>query len=275
MFVETITRSFFRKPKRRVVYTCMFGYSEALNDFPIDADPGTDLLCFTDDPQLKSSVWRIVYAPYPMLDPVRAAKRIKILPHRFLSEYESSLYIDNTVRLKRPVADIFEEYLDRSASPFVCFNHPWRNCIFDEADELIKIGFDDPHRIRAQMEFYRLLGIPKQIGLFKGAFLLRRHNDAELSSVMECWFEQLLKYSFRDQLSLPVVMRWMNFSCGIITHDFLKSDVLDWPLVTGERLPRDFDDVRYLRLHPDVHAEGVNPRRHYMAFGRSEGRRYK
>lgn len=39
-------------------------------------------------------------------------------------------------------------------------------------------------------------------------------------------------------------------------------------------LPDDFDAQRYLALHPDVRAAGMDPVVHYLNFGRSEGRRY-
>jgi FkbH-like protein len=42
-----------------------------------------------------------------------------------------------------------------------------------------------------------------------------------------------------------------------------------------DALPADFDGAVYLDLNPDVRAANVNPSDHYLAFGRSEGRRYK
>ena len=26
---------------------------------------------------------------------------------------------------------------------FWCFRHPWRNCVYDEAEEIIQLGYDD------------------------------------------------------------------------------------------------------------------------------------
>lgn len=40
-------------------------------------------------------------------------------------------------------------------------------------------------------------------------------------------------------------------------------------------LPNDFDPEIYLELHPDVKSAGVDPGRHYLEFGISEGRAYK
>ena len=39
--------------------------------------------------------------------------------------------------------------------------------------------------------------------------------------------------------------------------------------------PADFDPARYLELNPDVAAAGADPVRHYLDFGRREGRRFR
>lgn len=43
----------------------------------------------------------------------------------------------------------------------------------------------------------------------------------------------------------------------------------------GGPLPLDFDPVQYLALNDDVRIAGVDPREHYLSFGRREGRLYK
>ena len=95
---------------RRVVYTCLFGHSELFNDFEYERD-GIDFICFTDDPELRSDFWKIELLPRRVLDPARAAKKIKALPHVYLAQYDLSLYVDNTIRLKVPPARMFEEKL--------------------------------------------------------------------------------------------------------------------------------------------------------------------
>src|SRR3954463_12025496 len=95
---------------RRVVYTCLFGHSELFNDFEYERG-GIDFVCFTDDPELRSDFWRIEVLPRRALDPARAAKRIKTLPHIHLAQHDCSLYLDNSVRLKVAPKAMFEEYL--------------------------------------------------------------------------------------------------------------------------------------------------------------------
>jgi hypothetical protein len=252
----------------------MFGFSEPFNDFPYEGTGGIDFVCFTDDPHLRSRVWTIKLVDRGLLDPARAAKQIKALPHRFLPEYDWSLYIDNTVRLKVPPKQLFDRFLAEASSPLVCFHHPSRDCIYDEANAVIAAAYDDPARVRAQMRFYRHLGYPAHNGLAKGLFLLRRHHDPILTPVMERWHQQVLCQSMRDQLSLNPVMWFDRFTPTYLNLRFADFELLDWPLVKGAiRLPRDFDDARYVELNIDVRHHDA--RHHYLFYGAAEGRRYK
>jgi hypothetical protein len=265
-----------RARQRRVVYTCLFGYSENFNDLKYQRDPTVDFVCFTDMPDLRSRFWRIERVERNGLDAARAAKQRKILPHRFLSEYESSLYLDNTVRLKVRPAEIFDRYLDSTGSLLVCFRHPWRNCIYQEAQEVISRGFDTANRVNLQMQRYHTAGYPKGSGLWKGAFLLRRHNHPALIPVMETWFENVLAYSHRDQLSLPFAAWLHKFRPEFVDLNFINNDLLDYPYPPNVvRVPREFDDELYLHLNPDVRSANIDPRRHYLRWGAAEGRRFR
>jgi hypothetical protein len=123
------------------------------------------------------------------------------------------------------------------------------------------------------MRFYRQIGFPRQNGLFKGAFILRRHHDPSLIPVMEQWYQQILCYSKRDQLSLNPVMWFAGFKPGYLGLHFHECGLLEWPVVAGGiRVPRDFDDGRYLELNPNVTTDA---RQHYLQAGAAEGRRYR
>jgi hypothetical protein len=261
-----------RRRSRRVVYTCLFGYSERFNDFTYERDADVDFICFTDDPELRSEFWTIRFVPSINPDPAKAAKQVKALPHIFLPEYDCSLYIDNTVQLQARPRYFFDHVLAASSSPLVCFRHPERACVYDEADEVVRLGLDEPARVHEQMEQYRRAGYPTKNGLAQGSFLLRRHNDRSLVPVMNDWFAQVSRYSRRDQLALNPAMWAHGLEPTYIPLKFRQNDLLDWPVVKGNRLPRDFDDVRYLELNRDVQ---INPRRHFLYEGAAQGRRYK
>ena len=270
---QTVTR---RGRQRRVVYTCLFGYSEHFNDLVYERDSSIDFVCFTDMPELRSDFWRIEKSDRGRLDPARAAKQRKILAHHFLADYDASLYIDNTVRLTMAPVEIFERFLDPSPSPFVCFVHPWRSCVYEEARQVIHHKLDLAERVEAQMWHYYALGYPLDGGLWKGAFLLRRHNEPSVARFTEMWFDHVLSYSHRDQLSLPVAAWLQAFKPGFIELDFSKNEILEYPYPPEPiRLPRGFDEEVYLQLNPDLRAANINARRHYLLQGAAEGRLFR
>lgn len=261
------------KRNRRVVYTCLFGYSEPFLDHKYSVGGRMDFICFTDDKSLASRNWQIKYIDSAEVGPVKTAKMVKLMPHRFLGEYGCSLYIDNTVKLKSPPLRIFE-CLEGGGPSMVCFKHPDRDCVYDEAGVVMDLGLDRPDVVLRQMDEYERIGHPRHAGLIAGTMLLRRHDDNSLNAVSEGWFEEVRKHSYRDQLSFNVVARLRNYSVGYFPGGLRENEFMTWP-VSQARLPRDFDNERYLSLHADVKAAGMNPRRHYLYFGAAEGRAYK
>jgi Protein of unknown function (DUF616) len=260
---------------RRVVYKCLFGHSELFNDFEYERGD-VDFVCFTDDPDLRSSFWEIKLVPRKLLDPARASKRIKALPHLFLPQYDWSLYIDNTVDLKATPGWLFEEFLAPAKSPLVCFRHHERNCVYDEARVVLSLDFDTPERVNAQMSLYRFLGYPAGNGLAVGAYLLRKHHDPVLRPVMNLWQDQILSGSKRDQLSLLPVCWSEGFNPEYLPGQFNSGELLRWPVVKhGLRLPRDFDEALYLQLNPDLGDVNIDLRKHYLLHGQNEKRRYR
>ena len=177
------------------------------------------------------------------------------------------------MRLKRPTREIFDRFLAPARSAYACFRHPWRTCVYDEAEAVIEHQLDDANRVRAQMSFYREMGYPAKAGLAKNGFILRRHNDPHLIPVMERWHQQVLRHSLRDQLSLNPVLWFDQYAVDYLDLDFIDYELLEWPVITdGVRLPRDFDASRYRELHPSI---TIDPRKHYLLHGAAEQAAYK
>lgn len=268
-------RAVRRENKRRVVYTCLFGYSERFADFEYDRPENTDFVCFTDDPKLSSDFWRVIHVPTSSLDPHRTSKGYKIRPHLYFPNHKYSLYLDNTVKLKKPVLTIFDEFA-ASRDMMQAFVHPERDCAYEEARVVADIGYDRKSIVEQQMAFYRELGYPQTNGLNVGTLLLRKHNERRVVAAMNAWYEEVLKFSKRDQLSFNFIQWRHGLRVSPILGSPHENEMMEWPTVlNSQRLPRDFEDNRYLELNQDVAAAAVNPREHYLHYGISEGRSYK
>ncbi|RUP07727.1 glycosyltransferase domain-containing protein [Hyphomicrobium sp.] len=260
--------------KDRVIYTCMFGHSEPFADWPIEVDAKTDAICFTDDRSLTSKHWQFRYVDSPSLGPVRTSKMVKILAHEFVAPYDLSLYIDNRVEPKVNLDRIFR-YLHDSLEPMVVFRHPERCCIYAEAQVVIDWKIDAAGTVSKQMDEYRRLGHPENAGLIAGSMILRRHNDPRVRTLMSAWFDEVRKYSYRDQLSFNFVARRLGFQAGYFDGKLDDNALMNWPVEKGPRLPRAFNDAVYLALNPDVLISGMKPREHYIKRGAAERRRWR
>ena len=91
------------------IYTSIFGDYDSLieNQFQIE---GIDYLCFTDI-NLKSNTWKIIKSTPIYSDPNRNAKKYKILPHRYLKDYDYSIWIDGNFTVLFDVRDIIKKGL--------------------------------------------------------------------------------------------------------------------------------------------------------------------
>lgn len=193
-------------PQRLVVYTAINANYNALLNPSVIADD-FDYRCFTDQPlwfKLANNT-RWITLPFPggakRLDPVRACRMVKIMPHLFFPEYEYSVWIDGSIDI---IGDIHALIAKHDYPDLLCFKHPKRDCIYEEGKACIDLGKDDPEVINNQLNTYRQQGFPPHAGLIESGVMIRKHNDPEIIKVMEEWWQELSTHSRRDQLSFPV-----------------------------------------------------------------------
>ena len=136
-----------------------------------------------------------------------------------------SFYIDANVKLRGDPARLRAECAAEPLS-FFCFRHPERDCLYAEAELVIRQDYDDERRVREQIDHYRMAGFPGHSGLIAGGALLRRHHEAEVIGLGEEWYEHVLRFSKRDQLSFNFVA-WRR----AFRHGFLPGGLRDNPFI--------------------------------------------
>jgi hypothetical protein len=193
----------------KILYTSIFGgYDDVVKS---KLPSGWDWKCFSEENSLS------LYT-----DNTRNAKKFKVLPHRYLKDYEYSIFIDGNMYVvgRFNFDDLIDKYLNDSNVAF--FDHSQnqmdpRNCIYDEYNAIIQLGNDDPNKnykdnptiMRTQMERYQKEGYPPHNGLITGMVILRRHNEKDCIETMEDWWTEIKYGSKRDQLSFNYVA-WKN-----------------------------------------------------------------
>lgn len=170
---------------------------------PQPALKGIDFICFTDQPS-KSKSWNIVHCPAKTTDCNRNAKEFKILPHKFLPEYDVSIWIDGNFLVRHTPKELLDLLWE---TPIAAFHHG-HDCIYSEFKGLLDHGRksgrykDDPKTMRLQIERYFQEGFPTHFGLTQNGVIIRRHHDPLVVKTMEHWWREIQIGSKRDQLSL-------------------------------------------------------------------------
>ncbi len=192
--------------KQAAIYTSIFGGYEAL--LPQEKIPGADYICFTDR-NISSRTWDVRIVKPVSLDMGRASRHPKILPHRYLGDYEISIYIDGNYLVVGDAVTLARKALARTA--LAAFPNSktryGKACIYEEHRCITNSGEktgkykDDPAIMAAQINRYRQERYPENNGLITASILFRRHNDPTVIAVMERWWSELERGSKRDQLS--------------------------------------------------------------------------
>ena len=216
---------------KKVIYTAIFGDYDSLPE-PEYIPNGFDFVCFTDT-DIKSNLWE-VRKVLPIYEySTRNDRKYKIITHRFLSEYDVSIWIDGNILIRNDLNECIDKYLsDCNMSYFdhmKCNLDP-RDCVYQEVDAILWLGKNDPNNrykdnpeiIINQARRYLKEGYPKNNGLITSGVLLRKHNELDVMETMEMWWEELKYNSKRDQLSFDYVTWKNNFK-----FKYMKGDIRD------------------------------------------------
>lgn len=138
----------------------------------------------------------------------RNAKLPKVMPFLWLDGYQYVIWQDGGHMLQVDARDLIEEYLLDASKEIVAFQHGKKfngedhDCIYKEAKNIKRIGFlKDPAVIDEQVAAYRAEGFPPDFGLSCNFGMLWRNGIAS-HYLSLAWWEQICRYSSRDQMSL-------------------------------------------------------------------------
>ena len=228
-WLKIFRRYWSNEKNKKVVYTCITSDYDRLSN-PKFLTDGFDYVCFTDNKAITSDVWDIRPLPKETegLSQVKKQRFVKINPHLLLSEYDMSIWVDGNVTLKGDLNKFVKNVITSDCSVYVP-KHPQRDCIYAEANAVVKMGKDKSDITRPQMERYRKEGFPERYGLLQSNIMLRKHNKLDCIKLMEDWFKELKDGSHRDQLSFNYAS-WKNIDVKVIYLDknICKSEFFYW-----------------------------------------------
>lgn len=176
------------------IVTSIVGDRDTLIDDQID-DSSFKYIAFTEQ---ISNRWLIKPPCKIFKENRRNAKIHKILIHKFV-KCDVSIWIDGNVKLLKSPAKLIQKYMDDY--DIILMRHAIRKNILEESSELIHSKFDFPQVILNQIKDYKNLS-----QLFWLSFIIRKHTP-KIARLNEKWWSEISCHSFRDQLSLPELIK--------------------------------------------------------------------
>lgn len=220
------------------VYTTLLGGYDDLLEQDVAAGSEADFICFTDDADVRSETWRthLVSPRYPQ-DIHRSSRVYKILGHELLREYDATLCIDASVKLRATPEKIIEDWLEDGVDVAMAA-HSFRDSVLAEFDEVIRLNYDDRFRVYEQLNDYAV-SYPDVLAMRPrwGGMIVRRRSEA-VDRAMRTWFDHVLRYSRRDQLSLLVGLLEEDVALRTLEVDNFDSVYHEWPVVAGRKVER-------------------------------------
>lgn len=196
---------------KKICYTCITGNYDTLNE-PKVVTPGWRYICFTDNMNLRSNVWEIMPLPDAIaqdgsLSTVKKQRMMKIRPYAFF-DYDVCVWVDGNLLIKGNLDDLYDTFRN---DEIAITKHPKRDCIYDEAEAIVKYRKDTWNNLTPQLDFYKTEYFPHHYGLHETNVIWRK-NTPTVQRVMDMWAQMVKKYSHRDQMSLSYVLWKLSVS---------------------------------------------------------------
>ncbi|XP_047322971.1 probable hexosyltransferase MUCI70 [Impatiens glandulifera] len=155
--------------------------------------------------------WRIILVwDLPFRDQRLNGKIPKMLVHRLFPRARYSIWVDSKSQFRRDPLGVLEALLWRSHSVLAISDHGARGSVYDEANAIVSKNKASPKEVDLQMTQYRLDGLPNDSrldgrkALAEASVIVRDHTP--LTNLFMClWFNEVVRFTPRDQLSFPYV----------------------------------------------------------------------
>lgn len=198
---------------RVAIYTCVVGNYDTIKEPMYVNERCVDYYAITDQDLPLDSKWkkielRKIDSIPQNLDAGTKNRWIKLHPHEIFKEYDYSIYIDGSFQIVCDLMPIIGQMTKEQWFAVHDMNKGIDD-IYDYAKTVIAAKKAPADIIKKQVYFYKKEGFPRHYGIYHNAILVRKHNELKCIKVMEEWWEQLCKFSKRDQMSLNYVL-WKN-----------------------------------------------------------------
>jgi hypothetical protein len=151
--------------------------------------------------------------------PRLTAKRVKMLD--VIETYDHYVtWVDANMHVYEPAFPNEMAALCGDA-PLAVWRHPDRDCIYEEAvaSLILAPAKYDREPIIAQVGHYWRMGHPEHAGLYAGGVVVWNQNHPLTRAIAAAWLHECQRWTYQDQLSLPVVLRSFNVTPALLPFD--------------------------------------------------------
>ena len=188
-------------------------YSKLLPPMTVNSD--FRYVCFSDFPADGHGVWEAAPIPFEHDDPIRLSRFPKLNPHVLFPRARWFIWVDANILIN---ADL-EKYIGivkNSGAPVGFIPHPDRSCLYTEAVVCDTAAKESKEALGKQVRHYQAAGHPPESGLYENNFFVADLRHPDTSKLFSAWWEEYMRFSRRDQLSLPFVLNSMRIKPALL-----------------------------------------------------------
>lgn len=152
--------------------SALYGGYDNLRD-PVPQDGDVQYVCLTDNPELRSDVWELVFWPKPQMTPFLAAKAPKMQPAWF-TQARASVWVDMSVEVLSP--DFAVAAAECARDGFATWPHPWNSTLAAESAESLRQSRYQGQRLAEQVARFHDEGLPENTSVRHTAVVARAHS---------------------------------------------------------------------------------------------------
>ena len=205
---------------KNCIYTACIGDYDILYTSNCGKLDDWDYICFTDNKNLNSDFWKIIYVENPsddLLNNIKLSRYYKTNPFNFLNSYENIIWKDSRILINSNLNSYLSLLKDND---MFFMKHYQANSILVEFNRVL-VGRLETKEIIDKIKLkYKNNGYKYDNGLFASGILMYR-NNIKVQMLFKMWWDEINENSHRDQLSLNYVL-WKNSEIKYESKEQLK-----------------------------------------------------
>ena len=259
---------------KKCVYTFIVGDYDNLKH-PKVITPDWDYICVTDNPNLKSDIWKIVQIPDSVrsIEPAKRRAMSLMIGHRHYlpKHYDTVVIIGGQCVVNIDLNELLVKYKHNDSYDASICEHPNRGCVYDEGPFVVQVQRDTPERMHKHLQMLKEEGYPERNGLYCSGMLIVNNNSSNIHKYFDTWLSSYQSFpSVRDQMTMNYAEWKLNKETNIklnlnllhfqnmferdrdiYTEDHRQSHIQAMKLPSQTRIIYRISDAGYKKEKPD------------------------